>query len=532
MKKLLLINALALTIVGCGGGGKTEVPASSAAASSVSSSVISSVASSVASSAASSSAVSSSSISSSSSSSSVATATGWQLVWSDEFDGSALDTTKWSFEKNCTGGGNNELQCYTDRADNAFLSDGKLHIVAKKETFNGQAKGDDDPTYNPGDTSVKRDYTSARLRTKAKGDWKFGRMEIRAKLPQGQGIWPAIWMLPTEWKYGGWPLSGEIDIMEAVNNNTGAADNNVHGTLHYGDNWPANKYTGTNFKPTKNVWEEYHTYSIEWEDGEIRWYVDNTHFATQTKKGWYTKGSSVEGAPFDQKFHLILNLAVGGNWPGVPNTNTTFPQEMTVESVKIYRCATNVTTGKGCASNVNPAITPLIGHPQISGEFAAPPLFTMFGDAINTSLKIDSYNPNGAISSSQMVDGDRGTVLNVIKTGATGNVYFNIPAGSANLSQWASGGELVFSLKVNSMAEGSRLLIKMDSGWPNVSDVAATLPAIGVWGEYRINISDLIAKGNSIQSGIANLSSISNIFVIEPTAAMNVSFDNVRLVKP
>lgn len=532
MKKLLLINALALTIVGCGGGGKTEVPASSAAASSVSSSVISSVASSVASSAASSSAVSSSSISSSSSSSSVATATGWQLVWSDEFDGSALDTTKWSFEKNCTGGGNNELQCYTDRADNAFLSDGKLHIVAKKETFNGQAKGDDDPTYNPGDTSVKRDYTSARLRTKAKGDWKFGRMEIRAKLPQGQGIWPAIWMLPTEWKYGGWPLSGEIDIMEAVNNNTGAADNNVHGTLHYGDNWPANKYTGTNFKPTKNVWEEYHTYSIEWEDGEIRWYVDNTHFATQTKKGWYTKGSSVEGAPFDQKFHFILNLAVGGNWPGVPNANTTFPQEMTVESVKIYRCATNVTTGKGCASNVNPAITPLIGHPQISGEFAAPPLFTMFGDAINTSLKIDSYNPNGAISSSQMVDGDRGTVLNVIKTGATGNVYFNIPAGSANLSQWASGGELVFSLKVNSMAEGSRLLIKMDSGWPNVSDVAATLPAIGVWGEYRINISDLIAKGNSIQSGIANLSSISNIFVIEPTAAMNVSFDNVRLVKP
>lgn len=519
MKKLLLMNALALTtLVGCGGGSdKAETPASSSAASSVSSSVVSSAESSIASSA---------------SSASSSTATSWQLVWSDEFNGSAIDTNKWSFEKNCMGGGNNELQCYTDRADNAYVSDGKLHIVAKKETFNGQAKGDDDPTYNPGDTSVKRDYTSARLRTKNKGDWKFGRMEIRAKLPQGQGIWPAIWMLPTEWKYGGWPLSGEIDIMEAVNNNTGAADNNVHGTLHYGDAWPNNKYTGINYVPAKKVWEEYHTYAVEWEDGEIRWYVDNTHFATQTKKGWYTKGSSIEGAPFDQKFHMILNLAVGGNWPGNPNANTTFPQEMTVEFVKVYNCAANTTTGKGCASNVDPAIKPLTGHPQISGEFAAPPLFTMYDDALNSSLKFDSYNPNGSISYSQVAEADHGTVLNVIKTGATGNVYFNIPAGSANLSSWASGGELVFNLKVNSMAEGSRLLIKMDSGWPSVSDVSATLPAVGVWGEYRINVSDLIAKGNSIQSGIANLSSISNIFVIEPTAAMNVSFDNVRLVKP
>ncbi len=522
MKKLLLMNALALTtLVGCGGGSdKAETPASSSAASSVSSSVVSSAESSI------------SSSTSSASSSTTSTATGWQLVWSDEFDGSAIDTNKWSFEKNCMGGGNNELQCYTDRADNAYVGDGKLHIVAKKETFNGQAKGDDDPTYNPGDTSVKRDYTSARLRTKNKGDWKFGRMEIRAKLPQGQGIWPAIWMLPTEWKYGGWPLSGEIDIMEAVNNNTGSADNNVHGTLHYGDAWPNNKYTGTNYVPAKKVWEEYHTYAVEWEDGEIRWYVDSKHFATQTKKGWYTKGSSVEGAPFDQKFHMILNLAVGGNWPGNPNANTTFPQEMTVEFVKVYNCAVNTTTGKGCASNVDPAIKPLTGHPQITGEFAAPPLFTMYDDALNSSLKFDSYNPNGSISYSQVAEADRGTVLNVIKTGATGNVYFNIPAGSANLSSWASGGELVFNLKVNSMAEGSRLLIKMDSGWPSVSDVSATLPAIGVWGEYRINVSDLIAKGNSIQSGIANLSSISNIFVIEPTAAMNVSFDNVRLVKP
>jgi len=514
MKKLILINAIAFTMVACGGGGssKTETPPESSAASSASS------------------APASSSVAASSSSA-PSTASNWEMVWSDEFEGSNIDSTKWSFEKNCTGGGNNELQCYTDRADNAYVADGKLLIVAKKESFSGQAKGDDDPTYNAGDTSVTRDYTSARLRTKNKGDWKFGRMEIRAKLPQGQGMWPAIWMLPTEWKYGGWPLSGEIDIMEAVNSNTGTNGGKVYGTLHYGDAWPNNKYEGTNYSLT-NVWDEYHTYAIEWEEGEIRWYIDDKHYMTETKKGWYTKGSSVDNAPFDQKFHMILNVAVGGNWPGNPDAKTTFPQEMTVDSVKVYSCKLNATTGKGCASNVDPVIKPLTGHPQIVGEFAAPPLFTMYDDALNTSLKFDSYNPNGAISYSQVTEADHGTVLNVVKTGATGNVYFNIPAGSANLSSWASGGELVFNLKVNSLADGSRLLIKMDSGWPSVSDVAATLPATGVWGEYRINVSDLIAKGNSIQSGIANLSSISNVFVIEPTGAMNVSFDNVRLVKP
>lgn len=515
MKKLLLLNAIVFTMVACGGGGggKTETPPASSAASS--------------------SAVSSEAPSSSSaaSSSTAANSNSWEMVWSDEFEGSAIDTTKWSFEKNCTGGGNNELQCYTDRADNAFVADGKLHIVAKKETFSGQAKGDDDPTYNAGDTSVKRDYTSARLRSKNKGDWKYGRMEIRAKLPQGQGVWPAIWMLPTEWKYGGWPLSGEIDIMEAVNSGTASAGNKVYGTLHYGDVWPNNKYEGSNYTPATNVWEEYHTYAIEWEEGEIRWYVDNKHYQTETKKGWFTKGSTNENAPFDQKFHMLLNLAIGGNWPGNPDGVTTFPQEMTVESVKVYRCPADATTGKGCASNVDPAIKALTGHPQVGGVFAAPPLFTMYGDALDTGLKIDSYNPNGAISSSQVAEADRGNVFNVVKTGATGNVYFTIISGASNLSTWSSGGELVFDVKVNSMADGSKLLIKMDSGWPSVSDVTATLPAVGVWGEYRINVSDLIARGNSIQSGIANLSAITNIFVIEPTGAMNVSFDNIRLVK-
>lgn len=512
MKKIISLSALVLAVSSCGGGGNGGGSSTPSSAAATSSSV----------------ATSSSSVASSSSA-----ASNWELVWSDEFDGSAVDDTKWSFERNCTGGGNNELQCYTNRSENAFVADGNLHIVVKKESFSGQAKNDDEQGYDPADTSVTRDYTSARLRSKGKGDWKYGRMEIRAKLPQGQGLWPAIWMLPTEWKYGGWPLSGEIDIMEAVNSNTGDNGSKVYGTLHYGDAWPNNKHEGTSTSPTSNIWDNFHTYTIEWEEGTIRWYVDDKHYMTETKDGWYTKGSTEANAPFDQKFHMLLNVAVGGSWPGNPDSNTSFPQEMVVDYVKVYSCSANPDNGKGCASNVDPNITPLPGHPQVgSTGFAQPPLFTMYGDSLATGLGFDSYNPNGQISYSQVDETDHGKVLKVTKTGSTGNVYFKIDGGATNLSSWVPGGQLVFNLKVNSMASGAKLLIKMDSGWPSVSDVEATLPATGTWGEYRINIADLIARGNSIQSGIANLSAITNMFVIEPTAAMDVSFDNIRFEKP
>ena len=141
---------------------------------------------------------------------------GWQLVWNDEFDGDAIDSSKWDWETNCWGGGNNELQCYTDRPENSFIRDGKLVIHAQPEEFTGPAEPLEWGS-NAGDRTLP--YTSARLRTLGQGDWKYGRIEVRAKLPQGQGIWPAIWMLPTDWVYGGWAASGEMDIMEAVNLN-------------------------------------------------------------------------------------------------------------------------------------------------------------------------------------------------------------------------------------------------------------------------------------------------------------------------
>ena len=147
---------------------------------------------------------------------------GWQLVWHDEFDMPTIDLSKWEHEVNGRGGGNNELQYYTARDTNSFIEDGNLVIQALRETYSG-----------PDGT---RDYTSARMRTLNKGDWKYGRFDIKAKLPFGKGVWPAIWMLPSDWVYGGWAASGEIDITELI----GQEPNRVYGTLHYGGEWPNN----------------------------------------------------------------------------------------------------------------------------------------------------------------------------------------------------------------------------------------------------------------------------------------------------
>jgi beta-glucanase (GH16 family) len=240
----------------------------------------------------------------------------WKLVWADEFDGpdgSPVDANKWSFNKGAGGWGNGEWQYYTDRIDNATVKDGALTVKAQREDFK------------------RSRYTSARLVTRNKGDWLYGRFEIRAKLPYGQGIWPAIWMLPTDLEYGGWPASGEIDIMELV----GHLPTRVHGTLHYGR---PHKFNGDHYDlPLGETFaDDYHVFALEWEPGEIRWYVDGHHYQTQTK--WFT--SSTKGtdfAPFDRRFHLIVNVAVGGAWPGYPDETTEFPQTMYVDYVRVYQ---------------------------------------------------------------------------------------------------------------------------------------------------------------------------------------------------
>lgn len=300
---------------------------------------------------------------------------GWMLVWSDEFDGDAIDPTHWEHENNCWGGGNGEQQCYNDDPAGSFVADGMLHIVARNETTSGPAVNDDDPAYDPNDTSATLPYASARLRTRDMGDWRYGRIEVRARLPYGQGTWPAIWMLPTARVYGGWAASGEIDIMEAVNLGVEGEDR-VYGTLHYGSYWPNNVHSGisTTLPDGANPADDFHDYAVEWERGEIRWYLDDRHFATQRQDGWYTQYTNEAGelvigegaAPFDESFHLILNLAVGGAWAGNVNAGgidaSVFPQELTIDYVRVYRCSVDPKTGDGC-DTIGDDFEVVPGHP-------------------------------------------------------------------------------------------------------------------------------------------------------------------------
>ncbi len=243
--------------------------------------------------------------------------TDYTLVWNEAFDGNNLDSNSWEYQlgdgcPQLCGWGNNEGQWYTNHPKNVYVKDGFLHIVALKEAMNG------------------KEYTSARLRTKGKKDFKFGRIDVRAKLPKGQGIWPAIWFLPTENVFGGWPKSGEIDLVEVV----GHEPNVLWGTVHYGPDWPQNKYDNNRYYlPKGDFSDDFHTFSLIWQENEMIWLLDN-HLIYQRIIPNLLKP---ENYPFNERFHLILNLAVGGNWPGYPDATTVFPQEMVVDYVKVYQ---------------------------------------------------------------------------------------------------------------------------------------------------------------------------------------------------
>jgi beta-glucanase (GH16 family) len=239
-----------------------------------------------------------------------------QPIWQDEFDGPKLDYSKWECEVNAFGGGNNELQMFTDRRENVRVENGTLVIEARKD--------------NPNIVGTMRDYSSARLRTKHRGDWTFGRIEVRAKLPKGQGVWPAIWMLPTEEKYGGWASSGEIDIMEFKGHET----KKVYGSLHYGAAWPKNRFTTGTFELSDGDFSsDFHVFSLEWRKGKMTWAVDGKPY--QTLEKWDTEAAPFP-APFDQPFHLIMNLSIGGGFVGNPDASTVFPQRFEIDYVRVY----------------------------------------------------------------------------------------------------------------------------------------------------------------------------------------------------
>lgn len=285
----------------------------------------------------------------------------WQLVWSDEFDQPAIDPAKWSFAVDCWGGGNNERQCYTASRRNAAIVGGQLVITARRQRATGpalplaQRAAAADPR-----AQASRDFTSAKLTTQGKAAWRYGRIEVRASLPQGQGTWPAIWMLPEAEPYGRWAASGEIDILEAVNlgvpcaNCPGGRENTILGTLHFGGIWPNNQQKGDEAHAPE-VLDGFHTYSIEWQADRMVWQIDGRTFAERKLGDWWSAGSAAPGAPFDREFHLILNLAIGGELAekrGLGGVSTKdFPKRLAIDWVRVWQKPSDAATAAAGPAN-------------------------------------------------------------------------------------------------------------------------------------------------------------------------------------
>lgn len=246
--------------------------------------------------------------------------TRWILVWSDEFtapDGSRPDSAKWKFEIGGNGWGNHELEYYTDRPENSFIRNGNLVIRAIKEDFTGADK-------------VTRGYTSARMTTQHLFDQAYGRFEARIKIPRGQGMWPAFWLIGNDIATVHWPACGEIDIMENIGNEPSTIHGSMHGPGYSGDRAYTSVYK---FPGGVKFADDFHVFAIEWEPKVVRFFVDQELYATFTPARLPASMKWV----FDHPFFIVLNLAVGGDWPGPPDSSTIFPQEMLIDYVRVYR---------------------------------------------------------------------------------------------------------------------------------------------------------------------------------------------------
>lgn len=233
-----------------------------------------------------------------------------RLIWSDEFEGTQLNTDDWTYElgdgcdKNLCGWGNNELQEYSDAETALKVENGRMTITARSEGNNK--------------------FSSARIITQDKVEFTFGRIDIRAKMPKGQGIWPALWMLGANIDQVSWPACGEIDIMELV----GHEPATTHGTVHYNNNGYATS-SGSKTLESGDLSDQFHVYSIVWEENRIRWFLDNENYKTFAKKD--------NGYPFNAPEFFIMNIAIGGNWPGNPDNTTVFPQTMEVDYIRVFQ---------------------------------------------------------------------------------------------------------------------------------------------------------------------------------------------------
>ncbi|MCJ7558657.1 MAG: family 16 glycosylhydrolase, partial [Gammaproteobacteria bacterium] len=489
----------------------------------------------------------------------------WQLAFADEFDGDTLDAGKWNVETgdgcpDLCGWGNSELQLYT--ADNIQVAGGVLTIQGRQE--------------------LDGSYTSARINTRGKYDFTYGKVEISARLPEGQGIWPAIWMLPSdESVYGPWPRGGEIDIIEGFN--LGVDGNTSTQTAtHYG--LPTGPLYGTSSRNDTGVSPSmgFHEYTMEWERDTLRFFVDGVHFQTQKASNWYAYfpadelgyfneyGAFKQGprdAPFDQLFHLILNMAIGGGPVGNPDASTVFPQNFEIDYIRVYECVnSNPDTERGCGV-ADASVVPLKdndGGPLQDVETAQPYLerldlyvdgpevieLNVGGEIATNTLQVNGYTGDGAsvINDPMAADPDdpANIVWHVAVSGGVANVYlesqdltddlilntgFNF---SGNRKVGPGGdpvGEVAFDMWVNSIDAGTDLFVKLDSGYPNLGQVV--LPAseivVGAWKTYSVKFDMLLENPLGGGSGV-DLANVANPFVFEvQNGAVDVYIDNIRV---
>ena len=472
---------------------------------------------------------------------------GWELAWADEFDGDALDAAKWNVQigdgsaLGIPGWGNNELQSY--EAGNVAVAGGHLIITALAKAGGG------------------RRYTSARINTDGKFALRYGRVEGRIRAPAGQGLWAAFWMLPSNSPYGSWPASGEIDIMEAFAHRPAPF---VQGVVHYGMAWPLNVYAAKRYEGVDPA-DAFHVYALEWDAERLRWFVDGAHYHTvpnTTYWNYYKDGASnahrrgPKSAPFDQPFHLLLNLAVGGDLPGDPVADA-FPGELRVDYVRVYRCALDGATGLGCAglaAPVDPRVRPTAPEGVYEAEYAlyadaAGPLVladakrsrngeTSPGEETTVPLRIIRVDgAGGAPALAEVRDaGTRGTVVDLATAGGgfaigTADASRLRLFGMAPVEDASLAGEIQFDLRVLADATdpASTLRVKLDSGAAEVGLVELPIADLpwNEWTSVTVQIGDMVRNAGA--ASVVDLGRVRNLFVLEAVGAVHLHVDAVRI---
>ena len=463
---------------------------------------------------------------------------GWNLVWSDEFDGSALDSSNWNIQtgdgtaEGIPGWGNNELQSY--QAANVTVADGNLIITARQEQADG------------------REYTSGRINTDGKLDIQYGRIEASIHAAAGQGMWSAFWMLPTDSAYGTWAAGGEIDIMEVFSRDPSPFN---QAAIHYGMAWPLNTFKYEKYMDVDPA-DGFHVYALEWDAQEVRWFVDGAHFYTvrnSTYWNYYVDAATnahVEGsdsAPFDQPFHLLLNLAVGGNLPGAP-TPTRCPRN----------CASTTCASTSAQSTPKPArvatasrTTPTRRSFHLLGDSVYRAAYDLYVDAVGpltfpdtedvVALDFGVYDAGGALALSEVEAGDRGMVIDVNTSG--GGNFSIFPSSLARQTLFGMGsasdpgdyaGEVQFDLYIfgDETDPASSLQVKLDSGFPDLGFVDLPVETLtkDAWTTITVQISDIAHNPGNFGGGPVDLAQVLSLFVLEPTSHAHVRVDNIRII--